>query len=775
MTAPAVTEQPRSGPPKPDENKVPAIRANPQTPEPITDDLRVKYVVDRWKGQDEAYLGFAKSTEENIRMLSGRQWDVWSDLLGKFVDPLRYMDDEERRWRQRPVMDYLGYWFMVTLSKVTENQPMVGFLPSTADESDAKLAEVMDPIFKTQWDETEMPDRFMEVAGWCLAAGEAHITSRVDYSAGEQREVMGPAVLSLDRADGTKIERPVDNVPYDSNGEPLAKLMPDPENEGEYGYDVTGDPHKELEGELVVDVHCPLEVRAEWGNNIPWSQKRWIIKRFFLHPDAIYARWQVSVEPDVYLDDGGDASTGAGYLERLLFGTGYFGAVRQDPTGTSTADTRKLREGLVCGYEMWEKPSSYSPESEETPGGRLLIVAGGKVLHDSVRPYRTKGAGPIRRCGFLHIPGRPFYSTVLEKMVPLQKRLNRIEAQVAEHTNLCTNPVLLVHESAGIDVDDFVARPGLTLEHGMVGAGHPAEWLAPPNLSEDVWRHKADVRDQIFVLGSLNGNDSSPPTDNASGELVQQLRFNSDRPLSMLTRNLELTAAGVCEDWIAILPTIWTEEKIIAYAGQDNVTRTITVLPEMWDGSVNVRPVMESAAPETREARQARVTQLYQLGAWGLPGSPEAVSKLLEQSRYPELTRAARPGGVHRIMGEHNLGRLVRGEDPMTLPLLPVYNLEIHMMVLDEFYASPDYLQMDPVVQENIVVFRQMMEDALQAQQAAAIEQAGKQQQLAEATGAAAPIAGAKPGKPGQPPAPGKQAGPGTPPQAQAPAQAAAA
>jgi hypothetical protein len=37
---------------------------------------------------------------------------------------------------------------------------------------------------------------------------------------------------------------------------------------------------------------------------------------------------------------------------------------------------------------------------------------------------------------------------MLEKLVPLQKRLNRIEAHIAQHSNLCSDPILLVHDAA---------------------------------------------------------------------------------------------------------------------------------------------------------------------------------------------------------------------------------------------------------------------------------------------------------------------------------------
>jgi hypothetical protein len=168
----------------------------------------------------------------------------------------------------------------------------------------------------------------------------------------------------------------------------------------------------------------------------------------------------------------------------------------------------------------------------------MLVVAPGasRVLWDSVRPFKTVCAGPIRRVAFIDLPGRPHGSTLLEKLVPLQKRYNRVEAHIAQHTNLCTDPILLVHEAAEIDDDEWVARPGLRITHGYNGPGDPAKFLSPPPLSADVWRHKADLRDQMFVIGAMSGNQSEAPTDGASGELVEQLRFNADRPLTPLTR-----------------------------------------------------------------------------------------------------------------------------------------------------------------------------------------------------------------------------------------------
>lgn len=740
------------------------LRQSPKAPD-SHDQERINLVVDAWKAQDPAHLGFARTVEEHIRMLSGRHWDVWSDALGRYIDVLRYMSDEERKHRMRPVMDYLGYWFMLTLSKATENQPVISFMPATADRLDAMLAEVMDPIWKTLFGEMEMDARIINAIAWALVAGEAYLYTRTEFQAGAERELIGPAVLSMQGADGQMIERVAEGVPYDKDGNALAQLIDDPENPGEYGYEATGDPYVDQEGAPRVDVLCPLEIRAQWGQQIPWRDKRWITHRWFLTPDQVEEQYGVRCEPDCYAAE----DDGPGYLERILFGTGYFGAASA-MTGNSGQDVRaRAKEGYVCGYTRWEKPSpgTDTAENEGSPGGRLLVVTKDQVLWDSLRPAKFECAGPIRKLGFIGIPGRPHDSTPLEKLVPLQKRLNRIEAQVAEHTNLVTNPILLLHEAAGIDEDEFVARPGLTITHGYNGSGAPAVWLQPPNLSADVWRHKSDVREQLFVIGSMAGNQSAAPTQDSSGELVEQLRFNADRPLTPLTRNLVLCMADIAEDVLALLPTIWTEEKVIAYAGSDNVVRTVTVLPEMFSGRVNVKPSIESASAESKSARRQRLMQFFTLGAFGDPRSPQAMSTLLELSQFPDLNRATRPGGVDRVMAEHNLGRLVRGEPATEIPILEVYDLIVHRMVLEQFMKSPEYLTTEPAVQAECVTYREMVLQAIEIQALAEMARqapiARAQAALAGASNGAGAAAAAANGPP--PPAPGDAGNePGAPP-----------
>jgi hypothetical protein len=131
-----------------------ALRKDPEQTDEL-DPQRVEMVMARWRAQDQAYLGYAKQVELHIRMLSGRQWDTWSPVYGRYIDLRQFMTDAERKHRMRPVMDYLGYWYALTLSKMIENAPAISFLPATADRKDALLAAVMEPIWKTLFEQME--------------------------------------------------------------------------------------------------------------------------------------------------------------------------------------------------------------------------------------------------------------------------------------------------------------------------------------------------------------------------------------------------------------------------------------------------------------------------------------------------------------------------------------------------------------------------------------------------------------------------------------------
>lgn len=694
---------------------MPAVRESPEAADAL-DGKRSSFVEDLWNSQTWALQYRDRQVEENVRMLAGQQWMIFSDLLQKWIDVSKFLTDDERRWRQRPVVNRLLYWFMLTHARMTENPPVVAFQPSTGDRADAILAEVMDTIFKTLWVELDMVEVVDQLMAWIIPGGSSYMRTRVNLNAGPMHQFVGPA--SLQDPSGGMMQ--IQAAPYDNEGNALVQAS------GPGQYTTTGDPYQMPEGELECSVHGPLEIRAEW-NHLPFHRKRWCIFRQYLTPEQVYDTWGVELEPDTR----GDEANSAGELQRILFGSGYFGAAGNKP-GVGGFD-HGYNQGLIRVDEFWHVPSRVKEGMEEN--GRLLISTRHHVLADGPRPAPFKGPAPIQRFDFTNLPGRPHGTTPQEMLNPIQRTYNRGIAQILEHRNLVTNPITVIDEMSGLEEEQITNKPGLIVKVNRRTGIPPIEYADPPRISEDVYKVQDILQKEMDYLGNLEGAEGAPPTRDASGELVKELRFNTDRFLGPTMRRAALIMGRVVEDWMAFIPTIWDEEKIIGYGGEDSVTRTRTVLPEMFqEGSVNVKVDIESMLPEGRGERQTRIYRMYADGLLGMPGSPEARKAYFDLARFPHMGRAMRPGGVHRSTAEQENGKLVQGTPADQIFTGEWYDNEIHIWIHEEFMAAPEYLELDLATQQEFYIHwalhKTIQQMQQQAQMAAEMEMAQAQAEM---------------------------------------------
>ena len=703
----------------------------PMRKEPSTTDnfdgQRIEMVRGRWGAQDAALLPFHRQVELNVRMIVGRHWDSWSPVLGQFVDITRFMNESERQWRQRPVINKMLHWYILTHARLTENPPVITFEPSTADRVDALLAEAMDTIFKTLWQDTEMIEVIDRLMAVLIPGGQAFLKSRVDYTSGEPTYVP-----TINGQDGT-IEMVMDR-----------------------------------EGQILVDVLNPLECRGEWGGT-PWHRKRWHIHRSFMTPLSVYEQWGAEVPPDTFQATNTDGT--GGYLTRLLFGSGYFGAAQNRNDGATTqgmGNEASRREGYVTIDEMWEAPNDVIPGYAQTPqsaGGRLLIVCKSRVLWDSQRPYNFRYTSPLRCFQFVNAPGRPVGTSPQEMMNPLNQAFNRVTAQIMEHATLCANPIMLMDNT--LSGQAITNKPGQRIGLNMrPGIPNPIQFVEPPPIGPDVWKTQEFLSEMIDFLGNTTGATGDAPTDDPSGIAIKQLRYNSDRFIGATAKRAVGEFVRLTQDWMVMLPTIWPEQKVLSYIGEDSVIQTITVYQELWEGNVRIKPDMDSMIPEGRGERIQRMMTLYQLGAFGPPGSPGASKALLDMTKFPNPNRASNVlGGVNRVTSQQAMGQLARGTPMRQIPVFEWYNLPVWLDSFSEFMSSPEYLKLNPQIQQQFVLMLEKLQAAQMAQQLnqmrrqapMAITQGAVAQHVANTVGQHAP----PPGPQGPPPHGGPPGGGG--------------
>lgn len=730
----------------------PPLRVDNQPDE--HDDARALFGWERFQSQDSGWRLRDREIEHNVRMLAGQQWWQYHHLLG-WKDVTYWMSDEEKRWRQRPVFNRILPWYILTHARMTENGFISTFLPGP-DRHDADLAEIMDILYKKIWRDVGMTDVWARCAAWIIVAGAGYLQSRIDLNKGEWEPWIGQATLPLIgpddqpvlRPDGSPVEQPVDGVPFNKDGEPLAILRHD-------GLQIIGEPHAERRGEIVVDVLSPLEVRGQWGP-LPWNDQRIHMSRSYLMPEQVWELYGVEVEPDVR----GEATNTAGFLERILFGSGFFGAasarVGSEYTGTGIG-SGSYQHDYVAVQTLWQAPSKRTEGMEETPqspGGRMLVQTRDKVLRDGPRPFPYRYTSPLREFEFIRLPGRPGGSTPQETLNSPQKAYNTGWKQILENRALSANPQQVWDLESGLDASQIDNRPGRQYGVRMKRNVKPISWIVPPPMGPDIWRSQAALADEMAYLGSTHGSEPQQFSKDASGELVRELRFNDDRFLGPTMRRAAEEMGRLIEDWRAMLPLIYTQETIINYTGDDNVARTITLLPDILQtGTADVVPDVESMLPEGRGERRARTYKMWQDGAFGDPMSPQALRQLHELSRFPHMSRTAKPGGIHWTTAEQENGELLQGSMP---PTYDWYNDEIHLAVHEEFMASPEWRRLPDQVKIGFIVHRQEHQNNIQERLMMEMQQAAAQQALIE--GAAGGGGGNPGGKEGGRPVMGREA-----------------
>lgn len=709
MTAPRIID-PRT---------VPPLRQN-NAPDDH-DNHRVKYAWESWTALDTVYFPRDRSIEENVRMLVGQHWTFWSDRLQRFLSVDDWLTDDEKLWRQRPVLNRIVLWFMLTHARITENTAILGFLPGP-DRIDKDLAETLDVLCKGVWREANMPDVLDRMATWLLPGGMAHLVSRVNPNAGPWRDWVGEAMLPLIGPNGMPIPGPdgrplmqqVPDVPHDRQGRPLATLTPAGVMPilGPDGKPLQ--PYSEREGAIAVDVVSPLEVRGEWGPR-PWHDKRYHLRVVFMSPEDVQDVFGVEVKADPSTDQTGQTGQ---LLDRVLFGSGWYGSSGGNRRSFQSQGGTIERDGMVRVLERWDRPNravAGMAEEKGYPGGRYLAVTHDKVLRDGPRPLAYMYCSNIRTFEYLRLPGRHAGATTQEFLNSPNRTHNRLAGAQFEHAALQANPKGLVAKGSGLDKQTISNKPAEYYEVIPQQGVRALEFVSPPAMSSDLYRSHETLLRYMTDVGTSQASPGQAPTRDASGELVKELRWDQDRPLGPVTRRMVEELGRLYEDFRVLLPIVFGSERLYAYTGDDNVYRTILVRPYLFqEGKADVVVDPESMFPEGRGEREARVWRLYEAGLLnGPPGSPQAMQKFHELSRFPHLSRAAKPGGVDRTTAEQNLGDVLQGQLAQKIPLYPWYDFAVHEATYREFMARPEFKKLDPMVQGQLAILWQTTRQAV--------------------------------------------------------------
>lgn len=234
--------------------------------------------------------------------------------------------------------------------------------------------------------------------------------------------------------------------------------------------------------------------------------------------DEVKNTWGIDCE-------GSDIETFSPDLSDFGGGLGY--------SANNTKIGIKSAKNSVLVIEKYERPSY------EYPDGRYIIVAGDKLVHYGILPYAVDSNGkaglPFVKQSALNNVASFFGTTVIERIIPLQRSYNAIKNRKHEFLNRIAMGIMTVEEGA-IDIesleDDGLA-PGRVLVYRQ--GYNPPRMVEMGSVPNDYIVEEDRLRNEIMQISGVSElmRYSTLPSSVTSGVAISLLQEQDDTRISI--------------------------------------------------------------------------------------------------------------------------------------------------------------------------------------------------------------------------------------------------
>lgn len=276
------------------------------------------------------------------------------------------------------------------------------------------------------------------------------------------------------------------------------------------------------EGEPEIHVVPPFELFVANMSVEEVQEQPFIMQAKAVYVGQIFEDWGIRVDPtemEVYsMDMNKVGSGGIGY-------TTYNYAMKSSRTKNSA---------LVIEY--YEKPT------KQFPKGRFIVIAGGQLaLYAEKLPYRCGDDGeywyPFTKQVCIPNPGCFYGTSILERVLPLQRRYNAVRNRMAEYLNRIAIGVWVAEEGTILNLDQLETEgtyPGCVVFYGR-GTTRPPELLENPVMPPEMSYEDGKLINDFYRISGVSelARESGAPTGIGSGIALDILREQDSTRLAL--------------------------------------------------------------------------------------------------------------------------------------------------------------------------------------------------------------------------------------------------
>ena len=381
-------------------------------------------------------------------------------------------------------------------------------------------------------------------------------------------------------------------------GSAIYKVTWDPSKGKRVGKTKDGDIY---DGDVNIEVVSPFDIYPDSVTNMHVDDCRSIIHAKAYSVEEIKDIWGVDVPKE---DLTGFAVTGG----RTLGGLGYTGYVQ------GMANASLDHHAMVI--ERYERPNGEYPE------GRLVIVAGDKVVYDGALPYLNKEGGtrgyPFAKQTSMVAPGSFFGTSIVERMIPIQRAFNAVKNRKHEYLNRMTMGVLAV-EDGSLDVEDL-EEDGLSPGKVLIvrQGGRMPQMLELGSVPTELVREEERLLDEFTIISGVSDlmKYSEAPATNTSAKAISLLMEQDESRLSMTATEVRSAVKEVAKQVLRLYKQFAVRARMKRIAGENGEIE-LKYFDRNDISSDDVVFDANSDILESTTSRRNMVLQLLQLGILG--------------------------------------------------------------------------------------------------------------------------------------------------------------
>ena len=324
------------------------------------------------------------------------------------------------------------------------------------------------------------------------------------------------------------------------------------------------------------------------------------------------------------------------------------------PLAARGKNTAGIKDGEIL-LERYTRPDADHPE------GKLEIVAGGKLLYAGALPYVNGERGvrtfPFIKQDCLRLPGAFFGSSVIDRLIPVQRAYNAVRNRKHELLNRISMGVLTV-EDGSVDTDELAEEgllPGKILVYRQGGkAPEMLDCGSVPSefKDEEEWLEK----EFALISGVSDLSTNSTPTNVTSATGLQLLLSQDESRLSATVACIDKAIKEIGRQILRLYRQFAGTARLMTLTGENKKVQVYYFNASALDVS-DVQ--FESHELSTPEEKKAILLQLYEAGLLsGEDGklTQENKNRILEAFGFGSYENARDISALHTAKaGEENL------------------------------------------------------------------------------------------------------------------------